>query len=183
MANPLVCARPWAGKGKARTNRAASIRWHTDYHSIKNVQPKPMNLPLESHSVKIRASVLPFSAGAPGIFLSSSEPACPASSVANSSPSSTESFEQAFPLISSTSSRAAVLRGPAPLGIRQRFGFARPSEILMLRILKDFLALFRKKAYVLLLKLMLRGGGTFSPLRCRCRRSSWSMARYSCLSK
>ncbi len=135
------------------------------------------------HSVKIRASVLPFSAGAPGIFLSSSEPACPASSVANSSPSSTESFEQAFPLISSTSSRAAVLRGPAPLGIRQRFGFARPSEILMLRILKDFLALFRKKAYVLLLKLMLRGGGTFSPLRCRCRRSSWSMARYSCLSK
>src|SRR5208282_1678307 len=42
---------------------------------------------------------------------------------------------------------------------------------------KHFLALFGKKGYLLLPRLMLRGGGTFSPRRCLCRRSSWSIAR------
>jgi len=34
-----------------------------------------------------------------------------------------------------------------------------------------------QKSYLLLPKLMLRGGGTFSPRRCLCRRSSSSIAR------
>jgi hypothetical protein len=37
---------------------------------------------------------------------------------------------------------------------------------------KGLLGFVSQKAYLLFIKLMLRGGGTFSPLRCRCRRSS-----------
>ncbi len=48
--------------------------------------------------------------------------------------------------------------------------------------LNNFLALFRKKASLLLPKLMLRGGGTFSSFRRRCKRSSWSMLREICRS-
>src|ERR1700729_3199866 len=43
--------------------------------------------------------------------------------------------------------------------------------------IKHFLPLFGKKTYLSLPKLLLSGGDTASPLRCRCRRSSWSIAR------
>ena len=42
---------------------------------------------------------------------------------------------------------------------------------------KALLGFVWQKDYLPLPKLMLRGGGTVSPLRCRCRRSSWSIAR------
>jgi hypothetical protein len=42
---------------------------------------------------------------------------------------------------------------------------------------KALLGFVSQKGYRLLPKLMLSGGGTFSPRRCLCRRSSWFMAR------
>ena len=64
----------------------------------------------------------------------------------------------------------------APLRRPYKLALVRRSAQLALKS-KNFLALFRKKVYILLPKLTLRGGGTFSPLRCRCSRSSWSMER------
>ena len=71
---------------------------------------------------------------------------------------------------------ARVPRPPKPFTYARSLGLKRrhrlPSSPVLTRQVslktKHFLALFRKKSQRLLVKLMLSGGGTFSPLRCRC---------------
>src|SRR5208282_1592676 len=69
--------------------------------------------------------------------------------------------------------------GPSRLvGLHAPRSSSRRSGILLERLTcrlktKHFLALFGKKGHLLLPRLMLRGGGTFSPRRCLCIFQHW----------
>ena len=95
-------------------------------------------------------------------------------------------FVRVLPFITHECTSVFELRKRSTNGIESiQFGRNQRSSRHALRAASDQLtlktrrlvALFRNIGYLLLPKLMLRGGGTASPLRCRCKRSSWSIAR------